>query len=254
MSSTETHYRILFEAINKFSIAVFNAKGSEEVSLILRKRIKYLINCIGFEYYFISDAYAEMYSVTTGSQIKSLSALDSWMLELFHTGLPYYNTEEEDNKIREIRGWSFRKHENFGSIIVIKSDQHAPFTNRYITMVKLINEILCAKVSNNRLIEELGEKKSKIESLVLEQEQLIERRTKNLKESNQNLTQLIQFNTHQIREPITRAMSLMEIKDDMGIEIWEQEFWPDMQQAVSDLDDAVKSIVIKVDRIEHHNI
>lgn len=255
MSKEETHYRVLFEAINKFSIAVFNAYGTEEVLQILKTKIKYLINCSEFEFYYLAGHNVEKFC---GSAAESSSLflydLAPWMFELYNTGIPYYYLEGKGETVTETRGWSFRKQEKFGSIIIIKSDQNAPFTNRYITMVKLINEILCAKISNYRLIKELDEKTDKIETLVLEQEKLIEARTKKLKESNENLTQLIQFNTHQIREPIARTISLMDIKDDMGIDLWEEEFWPDMRQAVADLEDAVNSIVSKVDRLESDNI
>lgn len=255
MNREEIHYRVLFESINKFSIAVFNAYGSNEVLQILKTKIKYLINCSWFEFYYLSGDNVEKFCVAE-AESTNLSIYDvaPWMLELYHSGLPYHHVEEKGETVTETRGWSFRQHEGFGSLIIIRSDQNAPFTNRYVTMVKLINEILCAKLNNYRLIRELDEKNNKIESLALEQEKLIETRTKKLKESNQNLTQLIQFNTHQIREPITRAISLMDIKDDLGMEMWEEEFWPDMKQAVSDLDEAVKSIVSKVDRLEPKNI
>ncbi|KEO75554.1 hypothetical protein [Anditalea andensis] len=251
MFSEEPHYKVLFEAINKFSIAVFNAGSRVEIGSILREKLKYLINCNAFEFYIIKGDEVEMISQTQaeGESIPT-GELEPWMTSLWETGIPLHHIEHRDGNQTELRGWSFKKNERLGSMIIVKSDDKAPFTNRYVTMVKLINEILWSKISNYRLIEELDRKNNRIESLMQEQEKLISLRTQKLLQSNQYLTQLIQFNSHQIREPITRVLSIADLKDEVGMEEWDKEFWPDILRAISDLDQALTSIVAKVERLQ----
>ncbi len=91
-----------------------------------------------------------------------------------------------------------------------------------------------------------------ISKLANEQEIVIEQRTHelavanhDLADSNKKLRELIQYNAHQVREPLTRITGVMGIMDDLSNEEFMQDFWPEIARAVNDLDGRVKNIIQK---------
>ena len=102
--------------------------------------------------------------------------------------------------------------------------------------------------------EEITRQKERIEAIISEQELIILRRTKELAESNTKLTELnkklldlIQYNAHSLREPLTRIMGAMIVADYATIEEFKQELWPEMGRAVSDLDNRLKEVISLAD-------
>ncbi len=102
--------------------------------------------------------------------------------------------------------------------------------------------------------DEILHQKRLIEELVSEQEKIIEIRTKELADANTKLVQankklleLIQYNAHNIREPLTRLMGAMLVMEYMTIEEFREEIWPQMEKAVQDLDKAIKEVITIAD-------
>jgi signal transduction histidine kinase len=102
--------------------------------------------------------------------------------------------------------------------------------------------------------EELVEKNLIITNLVNEQEKIIELRTeeladtnKKLAHANKKLVELIQYNAHNLREPLARVMGAMEIKDFISNEEFENEIWPLMKKATVDLDNSIREVVAIAD-------
>ena len=82
-----------------------------------------------------------------------------------------------------------------------------------------------------------------ISKLVDEQEKTIEARTEALTQSNKKLVDLIQFNVHNLREPITRIMGLLMMRKDVGKEEFFDTCLPMLEQSVNDLDNTLKEVV-----------
>ncbi len=82
-----------------------------------------------------------------------------------------------------------------------------------------------------------------ITQLVSEQELVIEARTKALTQANKKLVDLIQFNVHNLREPITRIMGLLLLKKDVEKEEFYETIIPMMEQSVTDLDNTLKEAI-----------
>ena len=98
--------------------------------------------------------------------------------------------------------------------------------------------------------EELEQKHIVITKLVDEQEHTIEQRTGELAESNiklanvnNKLVHLIQYNAHNLREPLTRISGGMLIKEYMTDDEFFKEVWPHLQKAVNDLDVRLKDVI-----------
>ncbi len=96
--------------------------------------------------------------------------------------------------------------------------------------------------------------KELIEALVSEQEIIISQRTKELAEANtklvhanRKLVELIQYNAHNLREPLARIMGAMIVVDYMSPEEFYSEIWPQMGKAVNDLDTSIKDVITIAD-------
>lgn len=81
--------------------------------------------------------------------------------------------------------------------------------------------------------------------MIIEQEKVIDSRTKDLKDSNKKLGSLIQYNAHQIREPLTRILSLVEMKNYLDEKEFISDFFPMIEVAAMDLDNSVQGIIKK---------
>ena len=100
-----------------------------------------------------------------------------------------------------------------------------------------------------------------ITKLVDEQEQTIKERTADLAISNeklavsnnelaqynQELFNLIQFNAHNIREPLTRITGAMMLQEFLDKEEFHTEIWPLMHKAAHDLDNTIKEVINMAD-------
>jgi len=89
-----------------------------------------------------------------------------------------------------------------------------------------------------------------IRKIVDEQEVTIQKRTAELAESNaklvhanKKLVELIQYNAHNLREPLTRVMGAMVIQEYISADEFYADIWPQMKKAVSDLDDSIKQVI-----------
>lgn len=82
-----------------------------------------------------------------------------------------------------------------------------------------------------------------ISDLVSEQEKTIKLRTQALQVTNNRLRDLISFNAHQIREPLTRITGTLLIREDVEPQQYFEEFLPQMEKAAKDLDNAVRDVL-----------
>ena len=97
--------------------------------------------------------------------------------------------------------------------------------------------------------EEIIEQKRVIEQLVAEQEKIIDLRTNELKEANLKLIHtndklivIIQFYSHNLREPLTRIMMAMTMHEYLTTDEFFRDIWPHMGKAVQDLDERIVAV------------
>ncbi len=82
-----------------------------------------------------------------------------------------------------------------------------------------------------------------IGNLAAEQEKIIASRTEALQQSNKKLVDLVQFNVHNLREPITRITGLLLLKKEIGDEDFFINCLPMIDEAVTDLDNTLKDLI-----------
>ncbi len=102
--------------------------------------------------------------------------------------------------------------------------------------------------------DEIVLQKELIEALVAEQEIIIQQRTKEVAETNlklvhanKKLVELIQYNAHNLREPLARIMGAMYVMDYISPEEFYTDIWPQMGKAVDDLDRSIKEVITIAD-------
>lgn len=121
----------------------------------------------------------------------------------------------------------------------------------FITGIVLLFVIVGITIRSNLLHKKLN---NTITRLVTEQESVIQQRTLELAKSNEKLAhankklvELIQYNAHNLREPLARVMGAMIIQEYMSSEEFYNEVWPQMQKAVTDLDNSIKDVITIAD-------
>ena len=100
--------------------------------------------------------------------------------------------------------------------------------------------------SNNEILTQ----KKIIEALVTEQEQTISERTAELGianakliDANKKLVELIQYNAHNLREPLARVLGGMAIHEYMAEDEFYKDVWPEIARAAGDLDTLIRSVI-----------
>jgi len=180
-------------------------------------------------------------------------------MEIFETNIPFLKQWTEGQENLEKRGWKFALVGGSYTMITLTSISPKLFATRHIPILRLVNEVIGSKIRNIQLLSQLKlnntelakltqtlqVQNKKIECLIIEQEKVIDSRTKDLKDSNKKLGSLIQYNAHQIREPLTRILSLVEMKNYLDEKEFISDFFPMIEVAAMDLDNSVQGIIKK---------
>ncbi|TKK68563.1 hypothetical protein FC093_10600 [Ilyomonas limi] len=276
ITDTQLEYRALYDSLSHFSIELNNANSLSDIQLMLQNNIKLLFNCCvcrityfqqnNFVCYTITN---EMPAVITGTHQLL------WDVEklLYYEGLPLRLNATEHGavlqnipykgKIDKLWGWKMNYGDEAGILITILADEERPFSRKHIPMVKTISEMLFTKMRLIHLLQtiqkneadlrltnkQLEASNATISELVKGQEKIIEERTRELTQLNKQLIDIIQFNSHNIREPLTRIMGLMQLKPLISEEEFFINCWPMMVASVQDLDMRLREIIMKTEKV-----
>ncbi|WP_158857504.1 hypothetical protein [Lunatibacter salilacus] len=249
----------------RFSTGISKIGRLDKLPAELNFHLKYLFNYHRFDFYYVAGNSVDCISISLdgfcyfSSGVEDLPSLERGVLQ---SGVPKAIVSESDQLTSHC--WKFENGNNLSSLIKIQSTVANPFKESSITLVKVVNKTLATKVENLKMIQlihrqnkqleelarELQTKNSEIESLNQIQEGTIADRTASLLHSNTKLKSLIQFNSHQLREPLTRVISMVEIKDELSTEEYVRDILPLMHLAVSDLDKAVMEVIRRSEELE----
>jgi len=93
-----------------------------------------------------------------------------------------------------------------------------------------------------------------INKLVSEQAETIRIRTQELADtndqlahSNKKLIELIQYSSHNIREPLARVIGGMSLRNLLPEEEFKADIWPEIERSVSDLDNSIKKAIFSAE-------
>ena len=89
----------------------------------------------------------------------------------------------------------------------------------------------------------VGTRKRNSCKIVDQQKEVIDDRTKKLKEKNKELAEISQLNAHTVREPLSRILGLIEISDYYSAEELKTEVLDHLKTSSEDLDKALKDVI-----------
>jgi len=275
-SEPQLEYRALYESLSRFSVELNKANSLTDVQLILQNNIKHLFSCCVCRITYFQQSNFVCYTITseTPAVVTGTHQL-LWDVEkmLFYEGLPMrLNANEHGailknipckNKVDKLWAWKLDYSDDAGILLTILADDEKPFLRRHIPHVKMISELLFTKMRLLLLLQtmqknevdlaaankQLGDSNATLREPIKAQGKIIDKRAQELIQLNKQMIDIIQFNSHNIREPLTRIMGLMQLKPLVSDEEFLTSCWPMMVASVQDLDSRLRELIAKTERI-----
>ncbi len=243
----------------RFSAGISEVKSLERLPYEISRHLKYLINFQNFRFYYTVPEGMDLIMVDkvgyTSYVLSCQLDPDTLEAEVMETGIPGHIKcpETGDN----LHCWKFANGKDQHSLIRIQSHDTLSLAENSIPLIKVINKMVSTRVENLKMVDLIHRQNRKLENLTVAlqskndevrelnrmQEATIQEKTASLKSSNSKLKALIQFNSHQLREPLTRVLGMIAIKDDIPQSEFISDILPLMQESVVDLDFAVREVI-----------
>jgi signal transduction histidine kinase len=275
-TESQLEYRVIYDSLSHFSIELNKANSLSDIQQILQSNLKGLFNfCVCRITYFQQNNFV-CYSITseTPAVVTGTHQL-LWDVEklMFYEGLPLRLNRTEhaailnnvpcQTSVDKLWGWKLNYTDEAGILLTILADNEKPFLRKHIPLVKMISEMLFTKMRLILLLQTVQKSEAElmltnkqleashatISKLVNTQEKIIEERTQELTQLNKQLIDIIHFNSHTIREPLTRIMGLMQLKPIVPEDEFFSSCWPMMMSSVQDLDGRLKEVILKTEKI-----
>jgi len=268
--------RVIYDNLSQFTVELNKANSLTDIQLILQNNIKHLFDCCVCRITYFQQNNFVCYTITN-----EMPAVDTgtyqllWDVEklLFYEGLPLrLNVNEHatilhnlpyKNGVNNLWGWKLNYRDDAGILLTILADEERPFSRKHIPLVKMACEMLFTKMRFILLLQsvqineadltktnkQLEASHASISELVNTQEKIIDKRTQELTQLNKQLLDIIQFNSHTIREPLTRIMGLMQLRSLVSDEEFFKNCWPMLVASVEDLDSRLREVIVKTEQI-----
>ena len=272
----QLEYRSIYDNMSHFSVELNKANSLSDIQLLLQNNIRHLFNCCVCRIAYFQQNNFVCYTVTSEPPAVVTGTYQLlWDVEklLFYEGLPLrLNASEHGsiiknlpykNAVDKLWGWKLNYTDDAGVLVTILADEANPFSRKHIQLVKMVCEILFTKIRLITLLQTIQRNEAElmhtnqqleashatISELVSTQEEIVEVRTQELTQLNKKLIDIIQFNSHVIREPLTRIMGLMQLRPMVSHEDFFKKCWPMMITSVNDLDNRLRDVIVKTERI-----
>ncbi len=275
ITETEIQYKILQNSLSRFSIHLNKADSLADISKCLLQNAKYLYNYSFCRFHYFHQEKYVCCNINHRSADIQVSAKNHFCNKentVFNSAIPYYkksvasNIELEYENVCETWIWKFEYGENAGMLVTIVSEGKDRFLKEQISAVKIATEMLYTKIRMILLMDDLKqqqeallcsykkleESNSIISTLLSKQEETIEERTQAVTRLNEKLVALIQFNSHNIREPLTRVMGLMNLHELTTTEEYFNQYWPLLKISVRDMDRTIRQIIFNTENIDKY--
>lgn len=265
-------YRITYEAFSKFSGNLGKVDSLEALGHLTQKHLKYLFNFKGFQISIVDDFSTNCYSFGKGKQWKfSVDVkLNDFEKELLDKQIPVVHKSDNLELPKhfsdipatngKLWGW-YLDYNNYKVCILLLSDDTTPFSYNDVEIVHLLVSSLTSKYKQLILSDQLQAKNKNLEFAITQvelknaeikkindnQKYVIEERTRELREKNEKLIELSRLNAHNLREPLSRILGLLEIVEFYDEEELHTIVFPSIKSSSKDLDEIIKEVVRKSD-------
>lgn len=266
-------YRLTYEAFSKYSSKLAMVGSFEELNDVTSLSLKYFFDFHQLRVHILKKDVSKTIMFFSNSYLLATqnSAIYSFEKDLKRTKIPIYREiENSDLQMNDIPfdisscehpklwGWYF-EYANVKVCLSLVSDDRNRFGIEDLDILRLFVETYSGKYQQlmlrsqleekNRNLEkalrEVEEKTEEIHSIIARQKEIIRKRTKSIEEKNLMLLELITVNSHNVREPLTRILGLLEICNTSDPKEITETILPFLKQSAEDLDNTIKSTIMK---------
>lgn len=273
-------FRVIYDTLSKYSCAINKCNSLEEVFQVLKTDVKYLFDFAAVKFHVQDGEFGSTFFIPRNQSIGAL------MQDSFGRGVSDFEKEaaerqivqyfDRDTDVERMTGfaegmsaegvveavWAFPfKIKSATLVATILSGPRHIFKRTDIPVLKIFCESFFSKILSLRLLDKVTESRNslneanvlldarnqKIEQLTKWQDRIIKERTAELEQKNTKLIELIQFNAHNIREPLTRILGLAELVNLFPPEEIKEELLPALLLSCTDLDDAIKMTISHIE-------
>jgi len=267
----ENKYRITYEAFSKFSAKLSKANDKAELLEIVQKHLKYFFNFKYFRVLLKDEVFLKSFHVFHNSNNSPefiLNEFFSYEEDLLKNHIPiqhssngeFLNNYDQKLNLNNGKLWAwYFKYQDLQLCVSLISDDEKPFIVRDIEILNLLIDSFVTKYQQiklkNRLhqknvnlknaINVIEEQKFQISKIVYNQKNTIEQRTKKLKDQNSKLAEISRLNAHNVREPLSRILGLLEIAELYEEKDLKKEIFEKIKTSAKDLDHILQDIIYK---------
>jgi len=266
-------YRITYEAFSKFSGSLSKVESLEELGKIISRHLKYLFNYKVFKIMILHEQSLAGYTFLPGKTITHTQQQDLEPYEhlLLRDKIPFVNSidsTELPEYLKNVKlnngnlwGW-FLAYSEYQICISLVSDDDTYFSSSDVDIVHLLADSVASKYRQISLSEILQQNNIHLESLVTEiacknkeikaindnQQLVIEARTEELLQKNKKLFELSRLNAHDLREPLSRVLGLLELAEHLPQDELRSSILPKIKEASGHLDQVIQRVVTQSEK------
>ena len=273
MNLSGAKYRITYEAFSKFSGNLSKVESLEELGKIISRHLKYLFNYKVFKIMILHEQSLAGYTFLPGKTITHTQQQDLEPYEhlLLRDKIPFVNSidsTELPEYLKDVKlnngnlwGW-FLAYSEYQICISLVSDDDTYFSSSDVDIVHLLADSVASKYRQISLSEILQQNNIHLESLVTEiacknkeikaindnQQRIIEARTEELLQKNKKLFELSRLNAHDLREPLSRVLGLLELAEHLPQDELRSSILPKIKEASGHLDQVIQRVVTQSEK------
>ena len=273
MNLSGAKYRITYEAFSKFSGNLSKVESLEELGKIISRHLKYLFNYNVFKIMILHEQSLAGYTFLPGKTITHTQQQDLEPYErlLLKDKIPFVNSidsTELPEYLKDVKlnngnlwGW-FLAYSEYQICISLVSDDDTYFSSSDVDIVHLLADSVASKYRQISLSEILQQNNIHLESLVTEiacknkeikaindnQQLVIEARTEELLQKNKKLFELSRLNAHDLREPLSRVLGLLELAEHLPQDELRSSILPKIKEASRHLDQVIQRVVTQSEK------
>lgn len=266
-------YRLTYEAFSKYSSKLALVSSFEELVEVTNLSLKYFFDFKLLRIFISKKEYSRVVFFLPNKCILQKENLKfcKFEKELKKHKIPIYRelpgAEEFPDALQfdeinyqnpKLWGWFF-EYANVQVYLSLVSDDIKKFGVEDLDILRLFVETFSGKYQQlvlrtqleekNRNLEkalhEIEKKNFEINNIIAHQKEIIRKRTKSLEEKNLMLLELIAVNSHNLREPLTRILGLLEISGDSDYIELKDVILPYLRESAEDLDKTIQNTIGK---------
>jgi signal transduction histidine kinase len=241
----------------------------EQVVAVVQRHLKYFFDFRLFRMSFIEDNLVQHFTVVLGDCWLENNMLNTYEKELIEKQIPilvdtdvsifesYFPSDTILNS-PSFSGWHFN-YKNMQVCVSILGDDLKKFDYSNTNILTMFVDNCASIYSNLRLSHRLNiqnknleealslvhEKNENIKRIVNQQKHIIEERTRDLKNKNDRLYELSSINAHNLREPLSRILGLIDISEHFEAADIKEQILDRIKISADDLDETLRDVIEK---------